>query len=67
MIVDLDLLRAAQLLVKRHGANAWIVAAQRTDELLDRGDHEGVVIWKAIMRAVEELERVRPNVGEKVN
>ena len=67
MISDLDILRAAQLLVKRHGTDAPVVAAQRADELLDRGDLEGVAVWKSIARAVEELLRVVPNVGEKVN
>ncbi len=67
MISDLDVLRAAQLLVKRHGDNAPVVAAQRADELLDRGDLEGVAVWKSITRAVEELLRVEPKVGERVN
>ncbi len=66
-MLDLDILRAAQLLVKRHGADAPVVAAQRADELLDSGDLDGVAVWKSIMRAVEELLRVAPNVGERVN
>jgi hypothetical protein len=36
MISDPDIWRAAQLIVKRHGADAPIVAAQRADELLQR-------------------------------
>ena len=67
MIPDLDILRAAQLLVKRHGADAPVVAAQRADELLAAGDLDGVAVWRSITRAVDELLRVELNVGEKVN
>jgi len=67
VIPDLDILRAAQLLVKRHGADAPVVAAQRADELLAAGDLDGVAVWRSITRAVDELLRVELNVGEKVN
>ncbi len=67
VISDLDILRAAQRLVKRHGADAPVVAAQRADQLLNAGDLEGVAVWRSITRAVEELLRVVPNVGERVN
>jgi hypothetical protein len=63
VIPDLDILRAAQLLVKRYSADAPVVAAQRADELLDRGDFDGVAVWKSITRAVEELLRVK---GQRV-
>jgi hypothetical protein len=67
MTSDPDLWRAAQLIVKRHGADAPVVAAQRADGLLDVSDLEGVAVWKSIRSAVEELLRVKPNVVEKVN
>jgi hypothetical protein len=41
MTSDLDIWRAANLLIKRHGEDAVIVAAQRADELLAKGDVEG--------------------------
>jgi hypothetical protein len=54
--------------VKRHGADAPVVAAQRADDLLlDRGDLDGVSVWKGIVRAVGELLKVSPKVGERVN
>lgn len=37
MTEDIDIWRAAHLLVKRHGADATTVAAQRADELLAQG------------------------------
>jgi len=67
MISDPDIWRAAQLIVKRHGADAPIVAAQRADELFNEGDLDGAAIWKRILHAVEELQRVKPKVGERVN
>jgi triphosphoribosyl-dephospho-CoA synthetase len=67
MISDPDIWRAAQLIVKRHGAGAPIVAAQRADELFEEGDLDGAAIWKRILHAVQELQRVKPKVGERVN
>ena len=66
-ISDPDIWRAAQLMVKRHGVDAPIVAAKRADELFEEGDLDGAAVWKRILHAVEELQRVRPRVGERVN
>ena len=52
---DIDIWRAAHLPVKRHGADAAMVAAQRADELLAQGDVDGQSIWKRIVIAVREL------------
>jgi hypothetical protein len=38
MIPDLDIWRAANLLIEQHGADAEIVAAQRADALSEAGD-----------------------------
>ena len=67
MISDPDIWRGAQLMIKRHGAEAPLVAAQRADELLAQGDIEGNAIWKRITRAVEELARKEPATGERLN
>jgi hypothetical protein len=64
---DLDIWRAADLLVKRHGEDAAIVAAQRADELLAIGDMEGEIIWKRIAGAVNELQRRERTPGEAMN
>ncbi len=55
MIPDLDIYRSAQVLVKRHGADAPIEAAMKADAMLDKGDLDGYAVWKRILRAVEEL------------
>jgi hypothetical protein len=38
---DIDIWRAANILIKSHGEDAALVAAQRADELLAEGDVEG--------------------------
>jgi len=60
---DLDIYRSANLIVKRHGQDAPIHAAMRADAMIDKGDLGGFAIWKRILRAVEELQRVEPGVG----
>ena len=55
MIPDLDIYRAANLLVKHHGEDAPIHAAMRADAMLDKGDLGGYAVWKRIVKAVEEL------------
>ena len=57
---------AAKLLVHQHGADPAPQAARRVDRLLDDGDAEGAAIWRAIMSAIEELQRKRRD-GESVN
>jgi hypothetical protein len=67
VVADLDIWRAANLLVKRHGEDAAIVAAQRADELLAAGDMEGEIVWKRIVGAVSDLLRQTLAPGEAVN
>jgi len=67
MISDPDIWRAAQLVIKRHGADAPAFAAQRADELFTEGDYDGAAVWRRILHAVEELQRMKPKVGERVN
>jgi hypothetical protein len=66
MISDLDIYRAAKLLIDQHGEDAPIRVAERADELLEVGDFEGAAIWRAILDAVEELQRGRLD-GELLN
>jgi len=50
------------VLVKQHGQDAPIHAA-----MLEKGDLDGVLVWKRILRAVEELVRKEPAKGERIN
>ncbi len=52
---DLDIYRAANLLVKRHGEDAPIHAAMRADAMLEAGDLDGAATWQRIVRATKEL------------
>jgi hypothetical protein len=56
MISEIDIWRAANLLIRKHGANAELEAAKRADLMLDRGDDEGRLLWSRIRRAVEALQ-----------
>jgi len=56
MISDLDIWRAANLLIRQHGADAELAAARRADLMLNRGDLEGQTVWKRIRRAIVELQ-----------
>lgn len=67
MITDPDIWRTAQLLIKRHGADAPVVAAQRADELFSDGDLGGAAVRRRILLAVNELQRTKPKVGERVS
>jgi len=43
----------------RRGEDAAIQAGMRADELLAEGDIDGAATWRAIIRAIEELQRTR--------
>ena len=67
MIPNRDIWAAAKILIDRHGDDAAIVTSQRQDELLDEGDVDGANIWKAIIKAVEELQRDSLGEDEKTH
>ena len=67
MTSDIDIFRAANLLIKQHGDEAPIHAAMRADELLDAGDFDGCGLWKRIIRAIEELTNTEaPPAGANI-
>jgi len=53
---DLDIWRAANLLICQHGQDAEMAASQRADQMLDRGDWEGRLVWLRISEAIAELQ-----------
>ncbi len=64
MTADIDIFRTAnklikqhgdKKLIKQHGDKAVIEAAMRADERLDKGDMDGLAVWKRIVKAVDEL------------
>ena len=62
MISEIDIYRAANLLIERHGTDAVIEAARHVDRMLDRGDPEGQRVWQRVKRAIEELQA--PQTGK---
>jgi hypothetical protein len=64
MISDLDIWRAANLLIRQHGGDAELEAAFLQDLMLDRDDDEGRLVWVRIRRAIEALQALgesKPN------
>ena len=55
MMNDRDIWTTAGLLVKEHGEHAAIVAAQRADEFLSKGDMDGRRLWMRITKAAASL------------
>jgi hypothetical protein len=56
MIPELDIYRAANLLIDRHGGDALVAAAQMIDRMLELGDPEGRQVWRRIKRVIEALQ-----------
>jgi hypothetical protein len=66
MTNDLDIFRAAKLVIDNHREDAALYARARTVVLAGEGDAEGAAIWRQITAAVEELQRAR-RPDESVN
>ena len=67
MTADLEIWRAANVLVKEYGGEAPLMAARRCDALLAHGDVDGQRVWMSILRAVEELWRTERKDGERID
>ena len=63
---EMEIYRAANQLVSRYGKDAGIEAAMRAAAMVERGDPEGLAVWKRILRAVDELQLDKPNQSEIV-
>ena len=67
MIDKLDIYRSAALLIEKHGEDAIIEAAMKADAMLERDDLDGQRVWKAIVKAIEDIQRgEREEPGGKV-
>ena len=56
MTSDLDIHRAANLLIERYGEDASTHAAMSADAMMEKGDLDGYAVWKLIMKAVDDLD-----------
>ena len=60
VIPEIEIWRAANLMLKRYGDNALEESATRPDELASAGDHAGADTWRLITAAVEQLANTTP-------
>jgi hypothetical protein len=60
VIPEIDIWRAANLMLKRYDTRALEEAAARADELKSHGDHNGAAIWRRITDAVTQLANKIP-------
>ena len=59
-VTDLDIWRCAQLMINNHGEEAAMEAATMADDFLARGNIEAQRVWLRIVKAIDELQKVRP-------
>ena len=59
VIPQIDIYRAANLLIEQHGADAVTEAVKLADLMLERGDREGQFVWFRIKKAIEWLQSPR--------
>jgi hypothetical protein len=60
VIPEIDIWRAAQLMLKRYGDNAHEESRARADELNAVDDQNGAAIWRRIADAVVQLANKIP-------
>jgi hypothetical protein len=66
MISERDIWLAANVMVDRYGSNAGLEAAERAEELLEKGDPEGSAVWQNVLAAIENLQAEKQAPGETV-
>jgi hypothetical protein len=60
MIPEIDIWRAANLMLKRYGAKALEESAARAEELAAQDDYDGEAVWRRITDAVGQLANETP-------
>ena len=48
-------------MIEMYGDGAELAAAQRADKAIEQGDPEGERVWKAVLTAVKDLQRIKPS------
>jgi hypothetical protein len=61
VIPDIDIWRAAQLMLKRFGDKAVEESAAHADELAANNDFHGQATWRRITEAVSQLANMMPS------
>jgi hypothetical protein len=60
VIPEIDIWRAANLMLKRYGDKALEESAARADELASQDDGNGAAVWRRITDAVSPLANQTP-------
>jgi hypothetical protein len=60
MILEIDIWRAANLMLKRYDDEADIESAIRAEELAEAGDWAGEAVWRLIIDAIGQLGNTIP-------
>ena len=60
VIPEIDIWRAANLMLKRYGDEALEESAKQADELAAAGDDNDAATWRRITNAVEQLANNAP-------
>jgi hypothetical protein len=55
-IPDIDIWRAANLLIEQHGEGAEAIAIHQVEEMNDRNDLGGQLVWLRIRQAIAVLQ-----------
>jgi hypothetical protein len=63
MLSDLDLYRAAHLMMHEYGHDAELEAARRANQMLARGDRTELLVWFGIWRTIAEMRGQTPPIG----
>lgn len=64
-VSDRDIWLSAAEMIKTHGDDAWEEAVSRYFDLREKGDHDGMKVWRRIARAIDDFtSRIR---GESEN
>lgn len=57
---DIDIWRAAHLMIELCDLDAGWRARQRADHLYEEGDIDGFHVWVRIVKAIKELQKIEP-------
>jgi hypothetical protein len=60
VIPEIDIWRAANLMLKRYGDKALEESAARAEELAAQQDDNGAAVWRRITDAVDQLANQTP-------
>jgi len=63
-VSDLDIWRSANELIKQYGEEAWTEAVTRYFNVREKGDKEGMAVWRRIARAIDDFTVVRRGEAE---